>query len=75
MIREVLPFLRERTEVPKELGRKDLYDFYNKLSKDDITRLTKLADDVCGKFDKYWQNSQKMVRGYWKNACTHLINY
>lgn len=56
MIREILPFLRERTEVPEALGRKDLTEFYNKLDKNDIARLTKLADDVCGKFDKYWQN-------------------
>ncbi|MCR5266789.1 MAG: Eco57I restriction-modification methylase domain-containing protein [Cyanobacteria bacterium RUI128] len=56
MVREILPFLRERTEVPEALGRKDLTEFYNKLSQADITRLTKLADDVCAKFDKYWQN-------------------
>lgn len=51
MVREILPFLRERTAVPEALGRKDLSDFYNKLSQADITRLTKLADNVCEKFD------------------------
>lgn len=56
MVREILPFLRERTAVPEALGRKDLSDFYNKLSQADITRLTKLADNVCDKFGKYWQN-------------------
>ena len=62
MVREILPFLRERTEVPEALGRKDLSKFYNSLTKQDITRLTKFADDVCGKFDKYWQN-YKEVKG------------
>lgn len=61
-IRELLPFLRERTEVPEELGRKDLSKLYNSLDKQDIARLTKFTDDVCGKFDKYWQN-YKEVKG------------
>lgn len=58
MVREVMPFLRERTGLPENLNRKDLQKFFSRLSGADKQRLTKLADDVSAKFDKYYKNYQ-----------------
>jgi hypothetical protein len=58
-VREILPFLRERTELPKNLERTDLEKFFNKLSGADKERLTKLADDTSKKFEKYYLEYQE----------------
>lgn len=60
MVREVLPFLRERTDLPKKLNRPELTKFFDKLSGNEKARLTKLADDVSAKFDKYYKNYQSV---------------
>lgn len=58
LIREILPFLRERTEIPEALDRTDLKELWNRLTKNDKEKLTKLADSISEKFDKYWQEYQ-----------------
>lgn len=60
MIREVMPFLRERTDIPENLDRPELVKLFNSLDKSDKTRLTKLADDTSSKFDKYYQIYKKL---------------
>lgn len=59
MVREILPFLRERTEFPEKLNRPDLEKFYSNLSGTEKARLTKFADDVSAKFEKYYKNYQE----------------
>ncbi|MCM1296031.1 MAG: hypothetical protein NC311_10860, partial [Muribaculaceae bacterium] len=56
MVREIMPFLRERTELPKKLNRPDLEKFYNALSNQDKARLRSFADSVSDKFQKYYEN-------------------
>lgn len=58
-VREILPFLRERTELPENLERTDLKEFFDKLSGQDKERLTKLADDTSKKFEKYYAEYQE----------------
>lgn len=55
-LREILPFLRERTGFPKTLDRDDLRNIFNKLSGSDKAELAKLADSVSDKFEKYYTN-------------------
>lgn len=58
-IREIMPFLRERTGLPEKLDRPDLKKIFDKLTGQDKQRLTKLADDVSAKFDKYYTEYQQ----------------
>ena len=58
-VREILPFLRERTGLPENLERPDLKQFFDKLSGQDKERLTKLADDTSKKFEKYYTEYQE----------------
>lgn len=58
-IREIMPFLRERTDLPEKLDRPDLKKIFDKLTGQDKQRLTKLADDVSSKFDKYYTEYQQ----------------
>lgn len=55
-VREIMPFLRERTEFPKSLERDDLRKIFNSLSENDKKNLTQLADTTSEKFEKYYQN-------------------
>lgn len=55
-LREIMPFLRERTGFPKSLDRDDLREIFNKLSGEDKAELAKFADEVSGKFEKYYTN-------------------
>jgi len=55
-LREIMPFLRERTGFPETLERDDLRTLFNKLDKTDKAELTKLADSVSDKFEKYYKN-------------------
>lgn len=55
-LREILPFLRERTGFPKSLERDDLRTIFNKLSGEDKAELVKLADSISDKFEKYYTN-------------------
>lgn len=56
MVREIMPFLRERTDFPEKLDRPDLKKLYDKLSSQDKKRLTKLADTLSHKFKVYYDN-------------------
>jgi len=62
MIREIMPFLRERTEFPQSLNRPELRKLFYSLSPEDKTRLTKLADDSSAKIEKYY-NTYKELKG------------
>lgn len=55
-VREIMPFLRERTEFPKSLERDDLRKIFNSLSENNKKNLTQLADTISEKFEKYYQN-------------------
>ena len=55
MVREIMPFLRERTDIPENLNRPELIKLFNSLDKSQKDRLRKLADDTSSKFDKYYQ--------------------
>lgn len=55
-LREIMPFLRERTEVPEKLDREDLKKIYRQLSIEDKDRLTKLADDTSNLFEQYYKD-------------------
>ena len=55
-LREMLPFLRERTNIPEKLDRDDLKKIFNALSGEEKARLVKFADDTSNKFEKYYKN-------------------
>lgn len=54
LLREVMPFLRERTAVPEKLNKQDVKYTYNKLTDIQKQKLTKMADEIAEKFDVYW---------------------
>lgn len=56
-LREIMPFLRERTEFPSELKRPELKKVWDKVQakKGMAERITKLADTVSEKFEKFWE--------------------
>lgn len=60
MVREIMPFLRERTDIPENLNRPELIKLFNSLDKSQKDRLRKLADDTSSKFDKYYQTYKKL---------------
>lgn len=62
MIREVMPFLRERTDIPENLNRPELIKLFKSLTREDKARLTKLADDTSAKFEKYYKE-YKTLKG------------
>lgn len=57
-LRELMPFLRERTEIPENLNRPDLKEIYNKLTDIQKRKLTDMADDLSKEFEKYWEEYQ-----------------
>lgn len=62
-LRELMPFLRERTEFPDELNRPDLKKLWDKLTPSDKKILTNKADKLSNYFEKYW-NEYKAVNNY-----------
>lgn len=56
-LREIMPFLRERTELPEKLNRPELVKVWEKVhnTKGMSERLTQLADTLSGKFEKFWE--------------------
>ena len=62
-LREIMPFLRERTELPEELNRPELKTVWEKVhnKKGMAERLTNLADTASNKFEKFW-NEYKAVQ-------------
>lgn len=59
LIRETMPFLRERTGIPEALDRQDIKDFYNSLSQKDKNRLTLMTDGISNKLEKYYEKYQE----------------
>lgn len=66
-LREILPFLRERTNIPEKLDRDDLKKIFNALSGEEKARLVKFADDTSNKFEKYYKN-YKDAKGIFDDA-------
>lgn len=62
-LREIMPFLRERTELPEELNRPELKTVWKKVHNKNgmAERLTNLADTASNKFEKFW-NEYKAVQ-------------
>lgn len=59
VLRETLPFLRERTELPKNLNRPDIEAFYNSITDTDKKSLIDLADNISNELEKYYKNYQE----------------
>lgn len=59
-LRELMPFLRERTDFPDKLNRPDLQKIWNKLSDSQKAELRKLADDVSAKFERFYKEYQDL---------------
>lgn len=74
-LREILPFLRERTSIPEKLDRDDLKNIYLSLNRDDLSRLTKFADDVSEKFEKYYKNYQEAKGVFDENTIENHISH
>ena len=56
-LREIMPFLRERTELPEKLNRPELTKVWEIVhnTKGMSERLTQLADTLSNKFEKFWE--------------------
>lgn len=56
-LREIMPFLRERTELPEKLNRPELTKVWERVhnTKGMSERLTQLADTLSNKFEKFWE--------------------
>lgn len=56
-LREVMPFLRERTDFPESLNRPELKKVWDKIqaTKGASERITKLADNLAKKFDRFYR--------------------
>lgn len=56
-LREIMPFLRERTELPEKLNRPELTKVWERVhnTKGMPERLTQLADTLSNKFEKFWE--------------------
>ena len=59
LLREISPFLREQTLLPKRLNRPDLTEVWQKLSAQDKGVLSRLASETSDKMEKYWDNYMK----------------
>lgn len=60
-IREIMPFLRERTELPSALERPDLHELWNKLNDAQKEHIRTIADDFADRMEQYWEE-YKSVR-------------
>lgn len=54
-LREIMPFLRERTDIPENLNRPDLKELYKNLTDIQKKKLTNMADEISNKFEQYWE--------------------
>lgn len=57
-LREIMPFLRERTGIPENLNRPDLKNLYRSLTDIQKRKLTDMADEISSKFEQYWEEYQ-----------------
>ena len=64
-LREIMPFLRERTDLPEKLGKPELQKVWDIVhgTRGMAERLTKLADDTSNKFEKYWNEYRSIQAG------------
>ena len=55
-LREIMPFLRERTELPESLNRPELVKVWERVHSEKglVERITKLADDLAAKFEHFY---------------------
>lgn len=62
-LREIMPFLRERTELPEKLNRPELVKVWEKVHNTTgmAERLTNLADTLSNKTEKFW-NEYKSIQ-------------
>lgn len=77
-LREIMPFLRERTELPENLNRPDLQEVWNKVyaEKGLAEHITKLADDLAANFERFY-NEYKAVQasGDFEVSGSEIKNY
>lgn len=59
-IREIMPFLRERTGLPESLNRPDLKKTWDSLTPELKKELTEVADTLSEKFEKHWKEYQSV---------------
>lgn len=74
-IRELMPFLRERTEFPDKLDRPDLKNIWDKLSDTQKDKLRNLADSVSKKFEKYYEEYQNSKGAISENDIKNHISH
>ena len=65
-IREIMPFLREKTDFPIELqnDRPDLYKLWVEISQEDKENLSNLADEMSERFKIYWEDYKTIAKDY-----------
>lgn len=70
--KEVIPFLIEKTDIPKNLNRPDLEKIYSEQKE----QLQPIADKVSEHFDKMWEkivaNTDKLSTDQIENYVTHI---
>lgn len=59
-IREIMPFIRENTNLPNNFDRKDLVKLYDSLSNTQRKELKNLADITSAQFEKYWNEYARL---------------
>lgn len=77
-LREVMPFLRERTEFPESLNRPELKAAWDKIhnTKGASERITKLADALAEKFDRFYQEYKAVqADGDFETNESNIKNY
>ncbi len=82
-LREIMPFLRERTALPEGLERPDLQELWKKLDSKTKNELTNMADFVSDKFERYWEEYQAVqadktfepLKDEIENYITHLWEF
>lgn len=74
-IRELMPFLRERTEFPESLDRPDLKRAWKSLTPELKKELTEIADKMSEKFEKYWNEYQELNAGDRELSKQEIENY
>lgn len=77
-LREVMPFLRERTDFPESLNRAELKAAWDKIhsTKGMAERITKLADNLAEKFDRFYQEYKAVqADGDFETNESNIKNY
>lgn len=74
-IRELMPFLRERTELPEQLNRPELKKAWESLTPELKNELTEIADKLSEKFETYWKEYQDLHAGDREVTKQEIENY